>query len=212
VRRAPSDEQLVDAILPAADGLVDDLRRGIRVADIGCGTGHSSVVMAEAFPRSRFVGYDLSDVALANGREEAVTAGLRNVDFHVGDILRLPDDPPFDAVVAFDVVHDQVDPTGVLERVHRALVPGGTFLMVDIKAASDLADNLDNPFAPWLYGVSTLHCMSVSLAEGGAGLGTVWGETRARRMLADAGFVDVTVADVPDDPMHQIYVARTANH
>jgi hypothetical protein len=84
--------------------------------------------------------------------------------------------------------------------------------MMDIKAASNLEDNLDNPLAPFLYAVSTLHCMTVSLARDGAGLGTVWGEQLARRMLADAGFGDVRVHDVPDDPLNQIYLARAARH
>lgn len=208
VSRKLFDEQLVDAIVPMAPGLADDLTRGIRVADIGCGTGHSTVVLAEAFPASTFIGYDLSDDPLAVGRAEAEQRGLDNIRFEVRDIARLPDDPPFDAVVGFDVVHDQVDPAGVLERVHRALVPGGVFLMMDIKAASQLEDNLANPLTPFLYAVSTLHCLTVSLAEGGAGLGTVWGEQLARRMLAEAGFTDVTVHDVPDDPLDQVYVAR----
>lgn len=203
------DEQLIDAILPLVDGLVDDLRRGIRVADIGCGTGHSSVVLAEAFPASTFVGYDLSQDALAVGRAEADQAGLANVTFEALDIAKLPDDPPFDAVLAFDVIHDQADPTGVLQRVHRALVPGGVLLAIDIKASSHLENNVDNPLAPFLYTVSTLHCMTVSLAQGGAGLGTVWGEELARQMLTEAGFVDVATHDVPDDPLNQVYVART---
>lgn len=203
------DEQLIDAILPLADGLADDLRRGIRVADIGCGTGHSSVVLAAAFPESTFVGYDLSEDALAVGQAEAEEEGLANVTFETLDITVLPDDPPFDAVLAFDVIHDQADPAGVLARAHRALVPGGRLLAIDIKASSYLENNIDNPLAPFLYTVSTLHCMTVSLAQDGAGLGTVWGEELARQMLADAGFVDVATHDVPDDPLNQVYVART---
>lgn len=208
--RAVFDEQLVDAILPMADGLPESLERGIRVADIGCGTGHSTVVLARTFPASSFVGYDLDEDALATGRAEAADAGLTNVRFESLDITRLPDDPPFDAVVGFDVIHDLADPTGVLRRVHRALVPGGVFLFLDIKASSRLESNIGNPLAPWLYGVSTLYCMTVSLAQGGAGLGTVWGEELARTMLAEAGFAGVTVHDVPDDPINQIYVARAA--
>ncbi len=209
VSRAMFDEQLIPAVLPRAEGLTDALERGIRVADIGCGTGHSSVVLARAFPASEFIGYDLSDEALDVGRAEAADARLDNVRFEQLDILALPDDPPFDAIVGFDVIHDQADPDGVLRRAHRALVPGGMFLMVDIKASSRLEDNLDDPFAPFLYTVSTLHCMTVSLAQDGAGLGTVWGEELARRMLSDAGFVGLTVHDVPDDPLNQVYVART---
>ena len=210
VSRGVFDEQLVAAILPLADGLVEALTGGVRVADIGCGTGHSTVVLARAFPASTFVGYDLSDDALAVGRAEAGEAGLDNVRFEERDIRTLPVDPPFDVVVGFDVVHDQVDPAGVLARVHRSLTPGGVFLMLDIKAASRLEDNRGNPLAPLLYAVSTLHCMTVSLAEGGAGLGTVWGEQLARQMLAEAGFVDIAVHDVPDDPLNQVYVARAA--
>lgn len=208
--RGVFDQQLVEAILPTADGLAKDLQRGIRVADIGCGTGHSTVVLGQEFPASSFVGYDFSDDALAAGRAEVVVAGLTNVRFEHLDIAQLPDDPPFDAVVGFDVIHDQADPAGVLHRVHRALVPGGVFLTTDIKASSLLENNIANPLAPFLYAVSTLHCMTVSLAQGGAGLGTVWGEELAQQMLADAGFVDVMVHDVPDDPVNQIYVARAA--
>lgn len=209
VSRRVFDEQLVDAIVPMADGLLGDLQRGIRVADIGCGTGHSTVVLARNFPASTFVGYDLSDDAIAVGRGEAAAEGLTNVHFAQLDVGHLPDDPPFELICGFDVIHDQADPAGVLQRVHRALVPGGVFLMMDIKASSRLEDNVDNPLAPFLYSVSTLHCMTVSLARDGAGLGTAWGEQLARQMLADAGFVDVSVHEVPDDPLNQIYVART---
>jgi SAM-dependent methyltransferase len=209
VSRGVFDEQLVPAILPLAEGLVDDLHRGIQVVDIGCGTGHSTVVLARTFPASTFVGYDLAADALEVGRAEAAAEGLTNVRFEVRDVRDLPDDPPVDLVCGFDVIHDQADPEAVLARVHRALRPGGCFLMMDIKAASRLEDNLDNPFAPFLYTVSTLHCMTVSLAQGGAGLGTVWGEQLAQSMLADAGFAEVTVHDVPDDPLNQVYLART---
>jgi SAM-dependent methyltransferase len=209
ISRRVFDGPLLETIVPLDDALPERLARGIRVADIGCGTGHSTVVLAEAFPASSFVGYDLSDDALEVGRAEARAAELSNVTFEQLDVRELPDDPPFDLVVGFDVIHDQVDPSGVLDRVFRALTPGGRFLMLDIRAASRLEDNLVNPLAPFLYGISTLHCMTVSLAHGGAGLGTVWGEQVARSMLADAGFVDVTVHEVPDDPLNQVYLAHT---
>jgi SAM-dependent methyltransferase len=209
ISRRIFDGPLLESIVPLDDALPDRLERGIRVADIGCGTGHSTVVLAEAFPASSFVGYDLSEDALEVGRAEARAAQLSNVTFEHLDVRELPDDPPFDLVVGFDVIHDQVDPSGVLDRVFRALTPGGLFLMLDIRAASRLEDNVGNPLAPFLYGISTLHCMTVSLAHDGAGLGTVWGEELARSMLADAGFVDVTVHEVPDDPLNQVYLART---
>ena len=133
--------------------------------------------------------------------------GLENVTFEVRDAAALPEGE-FDFVFAFDSIHDQRDPAGVLRSIHAALVPGGIFVMMDIKANSALEDNVGNPFAPLLYGVSTLHCMTVSLALDGAGLGTVWGEQTARRMLDEAGFEVLGVHDVPDDPMDSVYVAR----
>ena len=110
----------------------------------------------------------------------------------------------------FDAIHDQVDPTGVLERIHAALVDGGGFVMKEPHAADNLEDNIANPMAPILYSVSTLHCMTVSLAHGGAGIGTMFGEQLARRMLADAGFVDIQVHPAPGDPGDAVYVSRKA--
>jgi SAM-dependent methyltransferase len=204
------DEQLTAGILPATGALPARLAAGTRVADIGCGTGHAVNLLARAYPRSSFVGYDLAPDAIARARAEAAEWGLPNASFEVQDVRQLPTDPPFGAVFAFDAIHDQADPAGVLARVHAALEPGGVFVMVDIKAASALEDNVGNPIAPWIYGVSTLHCLTVSLAQGGAGLGTAWGEQLALQMLAEAGFVDVTVHDVPDDPFDSVYLALKA--
>lgn len=209
VSRATFDQHLISAIVPMAQGLDETLRRGARVADIGCGTGHSTVLLAREHPESTFIGYDFSPEALDEARDEASAAGVGNVRFEELDLIDLPDDPPFDVVVGFDVIHDQADPAGVLSRVRRALTPGGVFLMMDIRASSRLEENVENPLAPLLYAMSTLHCMTVSLARGGAGLGTVWGEELARQMLADAGFTEVTVHEVPDDPFNQVYVAGT---
>ncbi|HEY9416227.1 MAG TPA: methyltransferase domain-containing protein [Pseudonocardia sp.] len=204
--RGRMDGVLLTGILPTTGALPSLLEAGARVADIGCGTGHAANLMAQAYPRSQFVGYDLGRDAIAAATAEAGEMGLSNARFEVLDVTELPTDPPFDAVFAFDSIHDQVDPAGVLARVHEALVPGGTFVMVDIKASSRLEDNIGNPYAPWLYGVSTLHCMTVSLAHGGAGLGTAWGEQLARQMLEEAGFVDVSVHDIPDVPYNQTYL------
>ena len=202
------DEQLIEGILPLTGTLPERLERGIRVADIGCGTGHAINLLAATYPRSAFAGYDLSEEAIAAARSEAADQGLANASFHVLDVAQLPPEPPFGAVFAFDAIHDQVDPAGVLARVHAALEPGGVFVMFDIRASSRLEDNVGNPLAPWLYGVSTLHCLTVSLAHDGAGLGTVWGEQMARRMLGEAGFVDVSVEEVPDDPFDSLYLAH----
>jgi SAM-dependent methyltransferase len=206
ISRGLMDGQLIDGILPLTD-LPDRLRRGIRVGDVGCGTGHAVNLLARAFPASRFTGYDLAPDAIERAREEAARWELANASFEVLDVAELPADPSFGAVFAFDAIHDQADPAGVLRRIHDALEPGGVFVMFDIKAASALESNVGNPFAPFLYAVSTLHCMTVSLAVGGAGLGTAWGEELARQMLTDAGFTGVTVSDVPDDPTDSLYLA-----
>ncbi|GAA5124356.1 class I SAM-dependent methyltransferase [Haloechinothrix salitolerans] len=208
INRGLYDGQLIDGILPLTGDLPDRLRSGIRAADIGCGTGHALTVLATAFPASTFVGYDIAADAIDQARAEAADAGLDNVTFEVRDVAHLPADARFDAVFAFDAIHDQADPDGVLRGVHDALVPGGSFVAVDIKASSHLENNVDNPLAPMLYAVSTLHCMTVSLACGGAGLGTVWGEELARQMFADAGFEVVSVNDVPDDPIDILYHCR----
>jgi hypothetical protein len=111
-------------------------------------------------------------------------------------------------VTAFDAVHDQAHPAKVLANVHGSLRPGGTFLMVDINASSNLEQNADLPWASFLYAVSTTHCMSVSLGQGGDGLGTVWGVELAEQMLREAGFAEVTRHDLDDDPFNAYFVAR----
>lgn len=202
------DGQLLDGVLPLTGLLPSRLAAGIAVADIGCGTGHSTNLLARAFPASTFVGYDIAADAIAAATAEAAGWGLRNVRFEVRDVARLDASDRFGAVFAFDAIHDQADPAAVLAGVHRALTPGGVFVMLDIRASSHLERNVGNPLAPMLYGISTLHCLTVSLAQGGAGLGTVWGEELARQMLADAGFTDTGVFEVPDDPLDSLYVAH----
>jgi SAM-dependent methyltransferase len=203
--RGTFDELLVDAYVALVPGLGERLPAGARVADVGCGTGHAIVLLARAYPASTFVGYDLATDAIARARSEA--AGLPNVRFEVRDAARLAVEAPFDVVFVFDAIHDQVAPATVLERICAALVPGGTFVMVEPRASSHLEGNLGNPLAPLLYAVSTLHCLTVSLAGGGAGLGTAWGEELARAMLADAGFADVAVHEAPGDPLNAVFVA-----
>lgn len=208
LNRGTFDALLVDEFVPLAGDLVERLERGTRAADVGCGTGHSTNLLARAFPESSFVGYDIAEDAVERAREEAAEYGLANASFDVLDVARLPVEPRLGAVFAFDAIHDQVDPAAVLERIHGALEPGGVFVMIDIKASSHLEKNVENPLTPMLYAISTLHCMTVSLAHDGAGLGTVWGEELARQMLADAGFDSVEVHDAPGDPIDSVYVAR----
>ena len=202
------DAALVDAILPMAEGLPERLRAGVDVADIGCGSGHAINVMAQAFPASRFTGIDFSEEGVAVGTAEAASLGLTNASFAATDVANLDAVETYDVITVFDAIHDQAQPARVLENIYRALRPGGVFLMVDIKASSQLADNIGVPLVSFMYTVSTMHCMSVSLGLDGAGLGTCWGRQLATSMLADAGFPDVTVHEIETDPFNFYYVAR----
>jgi 2-polyprenyl-3-methyl-5-hydroxy-6-metoxy-1,4-benzoquinol methylase len=201
------DAALVDAILPLVPGLVTRLQDGIDVADVGCGQGHAVNLMAGAFPASRFTGYDFSEQAIVAARDEALSLGLTNAQFVVCDVAELSAGGRFDLVTAFDAIHDQAHPASVLANVAEALRPGGTFLMVDIKASSNVDENLDIPWAPFLYTASTMHCMTVSLALDGEGLGTAWGTQTAVRMLGEAGFSSVEVKELEADPWNNYYVA-----
>jgi 2-polyprenyl-3-methyl-5-hydroxy-6-metoxy-1,4-benzoquinol methylase len=200
--------RLVDAILPLAPDAVERLRAGGRALDAGCGCGSAVLLMAREFPRSQFVGRDASATAIEAARAEAAARGLANARFEIADVAAAPDADRFDLVTAFDVVHDLARPAEALRALCAALAAGGTFLCVDIAAASNLADNVDHPLGPYLYTASTLHCMAVSLAEGGAGLGTAWGEELAQRMLRDAGFTDVAARHLDGDPLHVVYTAH----
>lgn len=201
------DAALIDGVLPLLPGLPERLRAGIDVADIGCGSGHAINLIAQAYPSSSCVGYDFSDEGIAAGREEAARLGLPNAEFVVRDVSELGETDRFDLVTAFDAIHDQAHPAQVLAGIAASLRPGGVFLMVDVQASSNLEDNLDNPFATFLYGVSTMHCMTVSLSLDGDGLGTVWGQQKAEQMLADAGFSMVEVAHVDEDVFNAYYIA-----
>jgi SAM-dependent methyltransferase len=205
LNRVIPDELLFSAYLGKPEGLIARLEAGIRVADVGCGTGHCITLMARRFPKSAFVGYDISESGIAGAR--AAAAGLDNASFVVQDVAKLETPAPFDLVTAFDAIHDQADPAGVLRRIRAALSPGGMFLMLDVWASSELADNVGVPMAPYLYTMSTMHCMSVSLAAGGPGLGTAWGRQTATRMLREAGFDDVQLFERVD-PANSLYVAR----
>ncbi|UXA11600.1 class I SAM-dependent methyltransferase [Mycobacterium sp. SMC-8] len=201
------DAALIDVILPMAEGVPQRLRDGADVADFGCGSGHAVNVMAAAFPASRFVGLDFSAEGLAAGAAEAQRLGLTNATFTPTDVADYDATEAFDVITAFDAIHDQAHPGRVLANIHRALRPGGTFLMVDIKSSSRVEDNVGVPFAAYLYTVSTMHCMSVSLGLGGDGLGTCWGRELATSMLTDAGFGDVQVREIESDPINFYYIA-----
>lgn len=188
---------LFDHILPLVPGLRERLETGMDVLDVGCGSGRALNLMAREFPESRFTGYDFSEEGITRARAGA--DGLSNVRFEVKDAAKLDEAASYDLITTFDAVHDQADPAAVLAGICRALRPDGVYLMQDIAGSSYVQNNMDHPIGPLLYTISTMHCTTVSLAQGGAGLGTMWGEEKARKMLADAGFTNVEAEQLPHD-------------
>ena len=199
---------LEDQILPLVPGLIERLHQGIDVLDVGCGSGRAMNKLARLFPASRFRGYDFSAQAIAAATAEAQAHGLTNVQFQVKDVTDLQETERYDLITTFDAIHDQAHPDRVLQNIHNALRPDGVYLMQDIRAASEVSGNLDHPVAPFLYTVSCMHCMTVSLAEGGMGLGTMWGREKAGEMLAQAGFTSIDMKELPHDIMNDYYVIR----
>jgi SAM-dependent methyltransferase len=202
------DGLLIDEVLPLVDGLRERLRTGADLADFGCGSGHAVNLMARAFPASRFTGIDFSDDGVAAGIAEAVSFGVANAVFERRDLAEVDVTEAYDVITAFDSIHDQAQPARVLANIYAALRPGGVFLMADIKASSRLEDNVGVPGRPYTYTMSTMHCMPVSLALDGAGLGTAWGHQLATSMLAEAGFTDVAIEELKADPANYYYAMR----
>lgn len=200
--------QLFTTVLPLAPGITGRLEAGIDVLDAGCGRGLALMAMARRYPRSRFTGYDLGPDAIACAARAAAGEGLANVRFEVRDLTGFDEVGRYDLLTSFDAVHDQKDPQDLLRRLHQALRPGGTYLMQDIGGSARLENNHDFPMAALLYAISCMHCTPVSLGQGGAGLGTMWGWETARAMLAEAGFEDIRRHVLPHDMMNVWFVAR----
>ncbi len=202
---------LFDHILPLVPGLPQRLERGIRVLDAGCGSGRALALMAERYPRSHFVGVDLSDAAIHTARQAAWARGLGNVTFESRDLSDFdttarPDE--FDLITTFDAIHDQAKPRAVLKGIHRSLKADGIYLMQDIRSSSHIENNLDHPLGTLFYTISCMHCMSVSLAQGGEGLGTMWGREKARELLREAGFTAINVHELPHDIQNDYYIVQ----
>ena len=202
------DSMLTNQILPLIPEIVNRLNDGIKVLDIGCGRGRAINLMGKAFSRSEFTGCDISHEGISSAKEEAKNMGLTNVQFEVKDALLVEELGKFDLITAFDTIHDQVQPTKVLKAINASLNNDGFLLMQDIAASSKVEKNIDSLLAPTLYTISTMHCMSVSLAFDGEGLGTMWGKELAVNKLTEAGFKDIKVKKVEGDIMNYYYVSR----
>eukprot|EP01006_Ploeotia_vitrea_P010653 TRINITY_DN27635_c0_g1_i1.p1 TRINITY_DN27635_c0_g1~~TRINITY_DN27635_c0_g1_i1.p1 ORF type:complete len:378 (-),score=53.91 TRINITY_DN27635_c0_g1_i1:13-1050(-) len=204
---------LVQEFIPSVqDGaMLQMLQEGIHVCDLGCGEGVVVQLLAEAFPKSTFVGLDIDQIGLEKATQAALSKGLKNVEYKIQNCSAAVDGDlvgKFDYVLAFDSIHDQTKPDVALKVVHTLLKPGGKFSMIDIRSESTHKANKSLGFAPLLYTVSMLHCMPVGLVEGGAGLGTMWGREVAVAMLNQAGFSKVEVLDMAFDTFNYHYFAE----
>lgn len=199
---------LVTDWLPALDGVVDRLEAGARVADVGTGHGAALLVLTEAFPRSRFVGYDAHPRSVDVARKRAAEAGVADrVRFEVADCHRYPAEG-YDLVCFFDTLHDLGDPVGAAAHARHALADDGTLMLVEPVAFDELGTNLaDNPLAAMQYAASTFLCVANSLSQPvGLGLGAQAGEARLRDVLAEAGFAQIRRA--AENPFNMVLEAR----
>lgn len=194
MNRSLYEARLVKSWLPAMPQVVQALQAGGSAIDIGCGTGVVPVLLAQAYPQARVAGLDADARSIAIARENAERAGVgERVEFMPCTVDDWRDDGRrWDLISSFDCLHDFPDPAGTLRRIRAALAPGGSCLLVEPRVAEKLADDVANPFARMLHGISCLHCVPQSLAQGGPGLGACWGESRARLMAHEAGFGSFT--------------------
>lgn len=204
-------DALQDHILPLVSGLLNKLENGISVLDVGCGRGRALMRMAELFPKSKFKGLDLSEEAIEWAKSRVQKRGHSNIEFEVcdaSDFDQTAESEAYDLVTTFDAIHDQAKPLAVLKGINRTLKPGGTYLMQDIHSTGHVHKNMDHPLGPALYTVSCMHCMSVSLAQGGAGLGAMWGREKAQQLLQQAGFEDIQIYQLEHDIQNDYYVMK----
>jgi 2-polyprenyl-3-methyl-5-hydroxy-6-metoxy-1,4-benzoquinol methylase len=211
VMASESDQTTVAAleshIIPLVPGLREKLEAGIDVLDVGCGSGRAMITLAAAFPKSRFAGYDFSDEGISRADREAKALGLANVRFEVRDAAAIGETAAYDLITSFDAIHDQAKPAAMLASISQALRPEGTYLIQDIAGSSHVEKNLEHPVGPFVYTISLTHCMTVSLAYDGEGLGAMWGEEKAIEMLNEAGFRNVSKHKLEHDFMNTYYVA-----
>ncbi len=198
---------LLQQWVPAMPDVKAHLERGCDVADVGCGRGHAIIKLAQAFPRSRYVGYDNFGPTVARATANAREAGVSDrVRFEERDVSKgLP--AKFDVITTFDVVHDAVDPLQLLQSIRGALRPGGIYVCLDINCSEKLEENA-NPLGAMFHGVSVFYCMTTSLANNGAGLGTLgFHEAKVRELCEKAGFSSVRRVPL-ENPFNNLYEAK----
>ena len=183
--RAGYNANLLTSWLPALDGVVDKLKRGAKAADIGCGHGASTILMAKAYPQSTFIGYDYHAPSIDVARARATSAGVANAQFEVADAVSYSG-RDFDLIAFFDCLHDMGDPAGAAAHARAALKADGTAMIVEPFANNTPQEN-HNPVGRMMYGASSQICVPVSLARNGPALGAQAGEARLRQVVVDQG-------------------------
>ncbi|MFZ0213136.1 MAG: class I SAM-dependent methyltransferase [Candidatus Acidiferrales bacterium] len=192
--------------LPAISGLVEKLQRGAAVADVGCGCGQSTIAMAKAYPKSKVLGIDFHAPSIKRAKSLAKNAKLKNVKFLRAAAHEIPKDKKFDLICSFDCIHDMVDPKATLKAIHGALADDGVYLWSEPNASANAHENR-NPIGKAFHSISPMHCMTVSLAHNGAGLGTVIGEEGARALARGAGFKRFERLPI-QNPFNQFFALR----
>ncbi len=198
--------QLIRRWLPAMPQVEAKLRAGGAALDVGCGSGRAAITIAEAFPNARVFGFDVHAGSVELARANAKAAGVGDrVKFEVVDCSQLPAHE-FDFISTFDVVHDSVDPLGLMTSIRNALSSDGTYLMVEMNVSPNVNENI-NPLGKLMYSVSTLYCLTTSMAQGGAAIGALMGEPKARELAARAGFLSFRRLPVRD-PFSALFELR----
>lgn len=197
---------LVKDWLGAVPGLTARLENGVSVADIGCGCGQSTVTMGKAFPKSKVLGIDYHGPSIERGRKLAASSGLVNVEFLQAPAHEIPGNRKFELICSFDCIHDMVDPLATLRAIREALTEDGLYIWSEPNASANAHENR-NPLGKAFHSISPLHCMTVSLAHDGAGLGTVIGESGARELAKGAGFSRFERLPI-QNPFNQFFALR----
>jgi len=192
--------------LGTVPGLVEKLQDGAIVGDIGCGRGQSTVTMAKAFPKSKFIGVDYHSDSIASAMKLASDSDVSNTEFIQAPAEEIPRERKYDLICSFDCIHDMVDPQGTVNAIHAVLADDGVYIWSEPNASHNAHENR-NPIGKAFHSISPLHCMTVSLAYGGAGLGTVIGEKGARELAEKAGFSQFERLEI-DNPFNQFFALR----
>lgn len=197
---------LLSSWIPALEGMQARLEQGAVVADVGCGHGASTILMAQAFPRSRFTGFDFHEPSIECAQKRARAAGLGNCRFEVADATNFAAPANgFDLIACFDCLHDMGDPVGCARHVHASLKKDGTWMVVEPAAGDKVQDNL-NPVGRVFSAASTAVCVPASMASGGPALGACAGPARLTAVIMEGGFTNVRIAT--QTPFNHVYEAR----